>query len=202
MKNAYKRLVIDTATSYLYLALVYDNQEISSVYQEGKHDHSVTIIPLMDQMLSQNGIELQDINEVIVGIGPGSYTGVRIGVSIAKMIGYLNDIKVCTVSSLLLLASSSDLPNVVPFIDARRGNAFMSWISQNAGLMKVVKEDVLMNAEEFVREIHEKVEIILYGKPNIEKVIASNALSPVANIHDLVPNYLQITEAERHLRSQ
>ncbi len=201
MNYAFKRLVIDTATPYLYLSLIIDDIEVGSIYQEGDHNHSVTIIPLMNELLMDNKLELKQLDQIIVGIGPGSYTGVRIGVSIAKMIGYLNKVQVMTVSSLLLLASSSEQQKIIPYIDARRGNAFMSLIEQRNNQLTIIKEDVLMNAAEFIDSAGNDAVVIEKGKPNIVKILSSDVLCPVENIHDLVPNYLQITEAERHLRS-
>ena len=125
MKKSLKRLIIDTATKYIFLSLIIDGVEKDFVYEEGINNHSVTIIPFIENMLNKENITLKDIDQVIVGIGPGSYTGVRIGVTVAKMIGYLNNIDVYEVSSLALMASHSDKPYVLALIDARRGNAFM-----------------------------------------------------------------------------
>jgi tRNA threonylcarbamoyladenosine biosynthesis protein TsaB len=195
-----KRLAIDTATSYLYLALILGDKQLSCVYNKGNQDHSVSIIPLIDEMLKAQGWTLKDIEEVIIGIGPGSYTGVRIGVSIAKMIGYLNEIDVYSVSSLTLLATSSDTAYVLPFIDARRNQAFMSLLKQDNFQFSVMKEEVLLDIDEFKKSIMVDYEEVKEGCPKIEKLFNSNFLCKVDNIHDLVPNYLQITEAERNKR--
>ncbi|MBN2505050.1 MAG: tRNA (adenosine(37)-N6)-threonylcarbamoyltransferase complex dimerization subunit type 1 TsaB [Bacilli bacterium] len=198
MKKQWKRLAIDTATKYVYLSLVIDDKEHEHVYQEGINNHSVTIIPLLVEMLERHNLTLKNIDEIIVGIGPGSYTGVRIGVSIAKMIGYLNNVRVSTVSSLALLASRSDNEYVVPMIDARRGNAFVACLRQKQGILHYVIDDSLENRDEFLEKLEHPYEVVLEGVPSIEKIIASNFLSPVDSIHELVPNYLQVTEAERN----
>ncbi|MDD3122810.1 MAG: tRNA (adenosine(37)-N6)-threonylcarbamoyltransferase complex dimerization subunit type 1 TsaB [Candidatus Izemoplasmatales bacterium] len=193
-----KRLVIDTATSNLYLALALGDKQLSSVYNLGNHDHSVTIIPIIDEMLKVQGWTLKDIDQVIIGIGPGSYTGVRIGVSIAKMIGYLNEIDVFTVSSLTLLATASEATYVLPFIDARRNQAFMAFLKQDESQFSVIKTEVLLDIDEFKKNIDVLYEEVKTGCPKIEKLFNSSFLCKVDNIHDLVPNYLQITEAERN----
>ncbi len=200
MNPSYKRLVIDTATKYIYLALVVDDIEVDSVYQVGDNNHSVTIMPLLEEMLQKQHIELTDINEVIVGIGPGSYTGVRIGVTVAKMIGYLNQIVVKEISSLALMASHSNKAYVLPLIDARRGNAFMA-LFENKTTLKYLYQDVLKNIEVFKSNINQDYEIIKEGKPDIQKIIQSDLLKKVEDIHELVPNYLQVTEAERNLKN-
>lgn len=193
-----KKLIIDTATKYIYLSLMIDNVEKQYFYQIGINNHSVTIIPLLDEMLQKEGLILKDIDEIIVGIGPGSYTGVRIGVTVAKMIGYLNNIKVSSVSSLALIASASEKVYTLPFIDARRGNAFMALFKQVNRVLTRVNEDCLANIEEYKTSVTMEYDFIDEGKPNIEKIINSNLLETIDNIHELKPNYLRITEAERN----
>lgn len=198
MKKLSKILIIDTATKYIYLSLVSDGIEKQHVYQEGINNHSVTIIPNLEDMLNKENLSLRDLDEIIIGIGPGSYTGVRIGVTVAKMIGYLNHIKVSQVSSLALIASASDKEYVIPYIDARRGNAFMASLKQENGVLKYIKEDCLENIEEFKAECNFEFDFISEGLPNINKIIDSGLLKVVENVHELKPNYLRITEAERN----
>jgi len=198
MKTSLKRLAIDTSTDYLYLSLLLDCQEVGCVYTRGNNNHSVTIIPLMEDLLKQQNWTLKDINQVIIGIGPGSYTGVRIGVSIAKMIGYLNQVEVKTVSSLLLLATSSESEYVLPLIDARRNQGFMALYRQQNHQFTSVKEEALCDIDAYQSTFQIPYEIVKDGCPKITKLLDSDSLCPVDNIHELVPNYLQITEAERN----
>ncbi|MFO7968877.1 MAG: tRNA (adenosine(37)-N6)-threonylcarbamoyltransferase complex dimerization subunit type 1 TsaB [Bacillota bacterium] len=200
MKKSLKRLAIDTATKYIYLALMIDDKEVSSIYQEGDNNHSVTIIPLLAELLKNAEISLQDLDEIIVGVGPGSYTGVRIGVTVGKMIVYLNNINIYQVSSLALLASTSKQKYILPLIDARRNNAFMAFFNQEKKKLTYLKNDTLENIEAFKSNIIEKYEVIEFGKPNLKKIIDSNLMVKIEDIHNLTPNYLRITEAERNLK--
>lgn len=198
MKKLSKILIIDTATKYIYLGLVIDGLEKQSIYQEGINNHSVTIIPNLEKILNKENLALKDIDEIIVGIGPGSYTGVRIGVTVAKMIGYLNHIKVSEVSSLALIASASDKEYIVPYIDARRGNAFMALFKQKDGVLEYIEQDCLENMDEFKAKVKREFDFISEGLPNINKIIGSNLLTEVKDVNALKPNYLRITEAERN----
>lgn len=193
-----KILVIDTATRYIYLSLVIDGTEKGSIYQEGINNHSVTIIPYLDEILGQEAIKLKDIDQIIVGIGPGSYTGVRIGVTVAKMIGYLNNIPVQTVSSLALIASASEKDLVIPYVDARRGNAFLAAFEQTDNHLEYIDQDSLVPTQEYLAKWQGEYDFIAEGKPVIAKILNSNLLKSVDNIHELQPNYLRITEAERN----
>ena len=200
MRKLSKILVIDTATKHIYLSLVINGIEVQSVYQVGINNHSVTIIPLLNEMLDKQDLSLQELDEVIVGIGPGSYTGVRIGVTVAKMIGYLNQIKVSTISSLALIASASGSEYIVPYIDARRGNAFIATMKQSEGKLTFVKDECLENIDAFIKQLDVAYDFRSEGHPDIKKILASNLLNPVTDIHELKPNYLRITEAERNKR--
>ena len=198
MKIPSKLLAIDTATKSIYLALIIDGVVIESINQEGASNHSVTIMPLIDQLLRKQSLNLRMIDGVLVGIGPGSYTGVRIGVAIAKMIGYLNPIEVYSFSSLALLATVSNSEHILAYIDARRGNAFLSTFFQKNGVISIDLEDSLLNFDEFRKSLSVSYEEVCQGMPNILKLINSGLLKKVEDIHALVPNYLQITEAERN----
>lgn len=198
MLGSSKILVIDTATEYVYLSLVIDGTEAGFAYQNDVNNHAVTVMPLLDEILRSSGVKLRELSEIVVGIGPGSYTGVRIGVSIAKMIGYLNGIPVSTVSTLALLASSSSEAKIWSFIDARRGNAFMACFEQRDGLLVPTVPDSLDNIDSFRNRIDSHYSKTIFGKPDALKILNSHLTSPVTNVHELVPNYLQVTEAERN----
>lgn len=198
MRKSWKQLAIDTATKYVYLSLVIDSKEVDCIYEEGFNNHSVTVIPHLAEMLKREKIELTDIDELIVGVGPGSYTGVRIAVTIAKMIGYLNKITIKKVSSLALMASSVSSGFVLAGIDARRGNAFLGLFEVTDQSVIRKKTDCLENLEEYLKNLDLKPKLVFEGRPNIEKIIVSDLLETVADPATLVPNYLQVTEAERN----
>ncbi len=193
-----KLLAIDTATNSIYLALLIDGKIIDQVYQAGTSNHSVTILPLIESLLVKQGLDLKAIEGILIGIGPGSYTGVRIGVAIAKMVGYLNQIPLYSFSSLALLATSCHHSHIIASIDARRNNAFMAAYEQHDQILTVTKEDILMNVDEFVHSMPSHYEVVTEGMPDVSKLIFSGLYQTVDDVHGLVPNYLQITEAERN----
>ncbi len=200
MKKSLKQLVIDTATKNIFLSLVIDGVEKQFVYEEGINNHSVTIMPYLEQILNKENLTLKELDEIIIGIGPGSYTGVRIGVTVAKMISYLNSINIYTISSLALMASYSNNPFVLALIDARRGNAFMGLYKNISGKLKIIESDSLANIENYKSQIKEEFEVVENGKPDVTKILNSDLLTKIDEIHSLTPNYLRETEAERNLK--
>lgn len=202
MKKSLKRLIIDSATKDLFVALYEGESNLCDYFQRGNNDHSVVLMPQIEKMMNDNRWKVKDIDEIIIGIGPGSYTGLRVGVVIAKMFGWNNDIPVRTISSLAMLASSSDIQYVIPEIDARRGNSFLGLYENSQSGLKLVCAEELVNLNEYVdlkRKEYENIEVVSVGKPNIIKILNSDLLETVEDIHSLNPNYLRLTEAERNL---
>jgi len=201
MKKSLKRLVIDSATKYLYVALFDGYDCVGKYYEMGVNNHSVVLMPQIEKILTDNEVMVKDLDEIYVGIGPGSYTGLRVGVVIAKMFGWNNNIPVFTVSSLALMASSSTEEGLVlPEIDARRGNSFLGLYDICDGYLTIQDEEVLTNLEEYKSGINKPFTVISEGEPSLEMIIKSKMYSHVEDIHGLNPNYLRLTEAERNLK--
>lgn len=200
MKKSLKRLVIDSATKFLYVALYDDLVCLGKYYQAGENDHSVKLMSEIEKVFEQNKMKVKDLDEIIIGIGPGSYTGLRIGVVIAKMFAWNDNIPIKTVSSLALYASSHKGDGLIlTEIDARRGNSFIGLYKKNKDTIVLVEKERLTNLEEYKKTIIQEYTIVSNGEPNLEVILNSHVLSEVKDIHNLNPNYLRITEAESNL---
>ena len=200
MSKSLKRLVIDSATKYLYVGLYNNFECVSKYYEAGKNDHSVKIMPEIQRILEENKLKVKDLNEIYIGIGPGSYTGLRVGVVIAKMFGWNNNIPVFTVSSLGMMASNKNENGLyLAEIDARRGNSFLGLYKIEEGIISLQDNEQLTNLEEYKSDIKEEFEVVNEGIPDMKKIIQSKMFQHVDDIHGLNPNYLRITEAERNL---
>jgi len=201
MKKSLTRLVIDTASKYLFVALYEDLNCVGKNYSEGSNDHSVKLMIEIERIFLESKLKISNVDEIIIGIGPGSYTGLRVGVVVAKVFGWDNNIPVKTISSLALIASSSDSENLIlSIIDARRGNAFIGSYKNKDESIISVQNDHLNNLEEFISKTMEEYVLIDSGEPNLEKILNSSLIEEIEDIHSLSPNYLRITEAERNLK--
>jgi len=198
MQKSLKRLVIDTATPHLYLGLYDGDKEIDSYYKEGRNDHSVKLMVELEQMLNRTNNTMQVIDEIVIGIGPGSYTGLRVGVVVAKMFAWTLGIPVYQVSSLALLASSIEEGFIIPAVDARRGNAFLGLYQIKQGEVVLEENEELANLASY-QEKHQ-ADTIFHGKPDMGKLFDTNLLEQLEDVHQLVPNYLRLTEAEKNAK--
>src|SRR6478752_5139462 len=110
-------LAFDTATDVATSALVRDEEVLGE-----RSSRAVTVLADADELLSEAGHVPADLDLLVVGVGPGSFTGVRIGLAAARGLGLALDLPVAGVSTLDALAAGA--PGAVPVIDARRGEVF------------------------------------------------------------------------------
>lgn len=188
-------LIIDSATKVLYIALVCDNKIIKEVYMKGEHDHAKNIVYLVDEALKTAKIEVDQLSKIIVGIGPGSYTGVRMGVTVSKMMASFKNIPLYKISTLKLIASGNK-GIVLSMVDARHNQSFAAIIDTNKDRYVLDEgmydnNTLLESNYEFVSNESEFIVDPFY-------VISNSEL--VSNPDIIVPNYLRDTEAERNLK--
>lgn len=184
-------LIIDTATKNLYIALVKDKEVVEELLLEGKNMHSKNALYYIDQLTKKHAF---DVEAVVCGKGPGSYTGVRIAVTIAKMFAVFKNIPLYSTSTLYLMSSGYDGKKLA-YIDARRGNSFLA-----------VYEDDINILEEGLYNTTEKISLYQNYLIIDEDNMKINPLKVICNAllehepHAFTPNYLRDTEAERNLR--
>lgn len=120
-----KILSVSTATNHLSVALNEDQQVIVEKNERDERNHSEHLDPLIDEILKENKLTLKDIDRFAVAIGPGSYTGLRIGITTVKMFASILDKEVVGISTLQALAKGvAGDALVIAGLDARNGNYF------------------------------------------------------------------------------
>ena len=114
-------LFIDTHDELITIALkAKDNLYIKT--KESEYSHSVYTMPMIAEIFDENNLDIKDLDKIIVVNGPGSFTGIRIGLSIAKTIAYALNIKINTISSLLTYLISSNIKeNKMAVIEDNKG---------------------------------------------------------------------------------
>ena len=200
-------LFLNTSSKMFNTALVKDNEIIDSIYENYGKDLSKEALYKISQLLDKNNIKPQDINEIICVRGPGSFTGLRIGVTIAKTMAYFLNIKLYSTSSLDVMATSVMGDIIVPLIDARRGYVYGAIYDKNYNpILKesyIKLEELISKAKEysnnpvFVSLEEFDIETTLYT-PDLNNFYKYN-LKKEENSMTFVPNYLKRTEAEEKL---
>lgn len=191
-------LLIDTSLKYPTVSIIEDNKILYLFHEEIDSDMSSKIMPIIDKGFKSINKDINDIDKIFVINGPGSFTGIRIGVTIAKTIAWSLKKDIVTISSLELMATTNvDTKYIVPIIDARRGNVFAGIYDKE---LNIIKEDKMVNLENLKKSIDSNYTIVSYDLNNVNidvlKIVNKHKNDLSINPHSVNPNYLKLTEAE------
>ena len=206
-------LFFDTSSDRLKVSLIKDDKIIFDKELHTKNDHSSYLVPTIDEAFKSNNIDFKELDEIIVGNGPGSFTGTRISIAVAKTYAFSFNIPVYMISSLEELIYDNDgYDFYVPIIEEKKDNLYFSIFDKDK---KRVMDDTYSSTEYMYKKLEEldgKVLLISLSNKEYEKydtVKASiNALNIMKNIdvnnekvnpHLLKPNYIKKIEAEAKL---
>ena len=223
-------LGIDTSNSPLSVALVKDGNVLIEETSNLKINHSLTAMPVIEEMLKKANVSPSELTHIAVAEGPGSYTGVRIGLTLAKTLAWSLKIPLHPISSLKILAANGQYFKglICPLMDARRGTVFTGLYDgetldsvvadQHSDLkaflleIKALDQPVLFTGIDLA--IHETVIREILGKsahfsslqnrlPRASNLIMLAMASEPEDVHHAVPEYQRITEAEaNYIKSQ
>jgi tRNA threonylcarbamoyladenosine biosynthesis protein TsaB len=165
-------LNIETATKNCSVALAKDGKTIfcKEIAQEG-YSHAERLHVFIEEIIKEAGITFKDLSAIAVSQGPGSYTGLRIGVSAAKGLCYALDIPLIAVDTLQALASQVTISSglIIPMIDARRMEVYSAFFSptlekKREVLAEIIDENSFGDLQEtlyFVGDCAEKCKSVL-----------------------------------------
>ena len=190
-------LCMDTSHVFLTLALIRDDKVIAKVQKECWKKQSEEIFPQLTDMMAEVSLGPDDIGQVVISAGPGSYTGVRIAMTVAKVFCAMKEKPLFTVSTLDLYAGGKDCRVL---IDARGKRAYTCRYAGG----KAVEEPAVLPCEE-IQNMHEDIAMIgdghLIGCEDHWPDIAENFLiikdiwQKADNVHLVVPEYMKSNEA-------
>lgn len=202
-------LFLDTSSKYLIIALTKDKKIIDIYNKKLDNDLSQFTLYQIQQMLNKNNIKPIDIEEIYCVNGPGSFTGIRIGVTIAKTYAWVQKIKIMPVSSLQVIATTpNNYDYKIPVIDARRGYVYAGIYDKSNNLIMEDQYISLNDLLEKAKELDGSYTLVSRDKFNDLYVtdcqIDLNSLLATINnqlvdAHSFSPNYLKQTEAEENL---
>ncbi|CAM11551.1 Conserved hypothetical protein [Candidatus Phytoplasma australiense] len=188
---AKKLLILDTSTKAQIIIFSNNNQIKTLQKKLFVKDYVASIVPLIDQVLQANKITLKEIDALIVGVGPGSYTGTRVAVLTAKMLSLSLQIPLYQISSLLLLTSGYDFHSFTPLIDARNDAFFALNIHNN---------QIRLKESRYHSSFLETFSNHLLITPQTIKIALAplfQFMKKVPNPHLLVPNYLLSIQSQK-----
>lgn len=150
-------ILLDSSNTNLSVGIARDNLLLESISYEAWQQQSEFMIPELEKLFEKYNVSKNDIAEVVVAMGPGSYTGVRIAITIAKTIAVALDAKLYAVSSLRVL-KDGDVPSIC-VINARSGRSYFGVYEGN----KVIVGDRIMKNDEVLAYINEHLTYSVCG---------------------------------------
>jgi len=194
-------LALDTTAAVATAALFRDGTLIAEREADAGKKHAETALPLIEALLEENGVTIDQIDAFAVDIGPGSFTGVRIGVSLVNALAFAAEKPVTAIDSLLTLALSAgetDQP-VCAIIDARNGNAYAALYQ--AG--KTLIEPCAVETKPFLSTLPK--DTVFVGDvqtddktfPRARFVGQAAQLPQAVSVSEAEPLYLRPSQAER-----
>jgi tRNA threonylcarbamoyladenosine biosynthesis protein TsaB len=220
-----KVLAIDTSNYVMGIAIVDGPNVIGEVITNLKKNHSVRVMPAIHQLLQECDIKPNEIEKIVVAHGPGSYTGVRIGVTIAKTLAWTLKIPLVGVSSIEVLAANGHFFNgyLSPIFDARRGQVYTGLYAYEAGQLMNKKSDRIVLLTDWIEDLKRENEKVLFlgndlaihetviqkelediaviaspslNNPRPSELAILGAAKTEEDVHSFVPNYIRMAEAE------
>lgn len=127
-----KILAIDTSSKICSVAILENEEIIDEINLDNGRTHSENLMPMIAEILAKNNLKLENIDLISCSIGPGSFTGIRIGVASVKAMAEVNQIPVVGVTSLETLARIDESENTkVALIDARNNQVYGGIFDEN-----------------------------------------------------------------------
>ena len=191
-------LCMDTSHVLLVVSLIEDDKVIAKTQEYCWKKQSEEIFPALDKLMNEANKKVEDIDSIVITEGPGSYTGVRIAMTIAKVFAATKKIDLYTISTLQLYAGT--LSNTLVLLDAR-GNRVYSAAFDNK---KIILPLAIRSVDE-AKELSENYEVIgdghLVNREDNYPDVADNFLllkdqwKKADNVHLVTPEYLKANEA-------
>ncbi len=220
-----KILALESSAKSVSAAVCEDGKIIAQSYQNSGLTHSRTLLPIIEDMLKNADLSYEDIGLVAVARGPGSFTGIRIGVSAAKGISWARDIPAVGVSTLEAMAWQLSYSDgvICSVMDARRSEVYNALFEMRDGKPERICEDRAIPLSELSKEIREsgkRYTLVGDGSEISYKYLAENGISAFiapenlryqtawgvaaaaagkesGGADDLRPIYLRLSQAER-----
>lgn len=201
-------LFLDTSSSHLVIGIIQD-RKILYFIDEVVNEMSVCLFPKLEEAFSNSNLAPDDIDTIYVVNGPGSFTGIRIGLTVAKIYAWSMNKKIVPISSLELMATTPlECTNIISIIDARHGHVFAGVYSRDLSIImddQYIALDTLLSrySDDFVIVSRDSFSLsTIHPEIDLLRMLEKHQYDEGVNPHTLCPNYLKKTQAEENLEER
>ncbi|UXR77824.1 MULTISPECIES: tRNA (adenosine(37)-N6)-threonylcarbamoyltransferase complex dimerization subunit type 1 TsaB [unclassified Staphylococcus] len=213
-------LLIDSSNQPLAVALMKGDEVLVSYTSAVKQNHSVQLMPQVASLIETANITPQDLTNIVVAQGPGSYTGLRIGVTVAKTLAYTLNANLYGVSSLKALAATVQHTNrfIIPIMNARREYVYAGAYQWQDGQLQSMIADQYIALSDLIDRVKDEPNVLFVGEDvrQFETQLQAFDVQPllpkaeamwqhkgeVQKVHSFSPQYLKLSEAEQNWLNQ
>lgn len=196
-----RSLFINTSSFFMSVAILEGNNILFKKEEEIISDMASKIVPYIELSFDNVPFDIKDIDKIFIVTGPGSFTGIRVGVTAAKVIAWALKKDIVPISSLECLATTKTNKKYrIPAIDARRGYVFAGVYDEN---MNTIMNDCHIKLEDLNKYLvdgtiisYDNIDYAIKPEVDIVKIIEIHEKDKPVNPHEIKPNYLKLTEAE------
>ncbi len=227
-----KLLSIDTSIMVSGCTISEDGNIIGDYNVNQEKTHSESLVPMVNRLLNDLGIKLKDIDIYAIGVGPGSFTGLRIGMTTVKTFAQVFNKPVVAVSTLEALAHNINKEGIIlSLLDARGGRTYYGIFKRENGKLVRIEKDELDYMDELVKrligkydsitvvgeytedseKLLNKISNISYVSKSLNNLIARSIcdlayekylLNETEDYRDILPNYVRKSQAQRDLEKR
>jgi len=163
-------LGIETATLVAGVALINNGKVISEHFINNRKTHSQTLMPMIKEVLTEGGVSPQELGGIAVSVGPGSFTGLRIGIATAKGLAQALNLPIVGVKTLDALANNlvGVQGLVCPILDAKKSQVYTAIYNTQEGIVEPLSDHMAIDLEELVvriKSFKQKVTFLGDGVP-------------------------------------
>ena len=164
-----KILALETSAKAVSAAITEDGRVLASGYQDTGLTHSRTLMPIVEHLFQNTGLSLESVDAIAVAVGPGSFTGIRIGVSSAKGLAFALDKPAVGVSTLAAMARNAAFAGglIVCAMDARRQQVYNALFAGEDGVLTRLTPDRAVSLADLAEELR--------GDPRPKTVVGDGA---------------------------
>ena len=188
-----KALYIDTSSADVSISLLDGTQELRTINENIPNKHSIYTVSYINKVLKDTNTTPEEIQKIYVVNGPGSFTGIRIGVTIAKTFAYLRNIKVVPISTLKALSLTTTGKTIMSLIDENHNEILPEKYASKEEVLSLITKykPTIVSSEPLTID---KITIPKYTQ-NITNIVTYYENKPSIHPHKLQVNYLKEPQA-------